>query len=358
MDLSAFDILSEYVLSGLWEVAIPRAQYAVFHDAVVEELGDRLAMIIRGDEDQPDVLTSLQRLTRASGAAYAIGPRFFGGRNVWWSWAEYAYMLRDALAAYNLIAVGDKITFFKIVMFVQALRPQLSVPVVYVRLRQRMFAYNFVRFILDDVAPQDVFAEDEEADGPVEEVDEPQEADGPVEEVDEPQEADGPVEEVDEPQEADGPVEEVDEPQEADGPVEEVDEPQEADGPVEEVDEPQEAEGPVEEVDEPQEAEGPVEEVDEPQEAEGPVEEVDEDGDVVMEVVVASESRGSKRLGYAVSYEEEAKRAKRAKEDHGLRDTAARREWLRKLKKADDAKRKGDGEAEGLSKVTRKKSRR
>ena len=298
MDLSAFDILSEYVLSGLWEVAIPRAQYALFHYAVAEELGDRLAMITRGDaENQPNVWTSLQRLTRASGAAYAIGPGFFfGGGNVSRSWAEYAYMLRDALAAYNLIAVGDKITFFKIVMFVQGIRPQISAPVVYVRLRLRMFAYNFVRFILDDVAPQDVIAEDEEAEGPVEEVVEPQEAEGPVEE---------------------------------------------------EVVEPQEAEGPVEE------------EVVEPQEAEGPVEEVDEDGDVVMEVVVTSKRRGSKRLAtYAVTYEEEVKRAKRAKEDHGLRNTPARREWMRKLKKADKAKRKIDGDAEGISKVTRKRSRK
>ena len=85
---------------------------------------------------------------------------------------------------------------------------------------------------------------------------------------------------------------------------------------------------------------------------------VDEDGDVVMEAVVVSERRGSKRLGYAMAYEDEVKRAKRAKEDHGLRDTAARRERLRKLKKADDAKRKGDGEAEGSSKASRKRSRK
>ena len=78
-----------------------------------------------------------------------------------------------------------------------------------------------------------------------------------------------------------------------------------------------------------------------------------------MEVVAASKRRGSKRLRrYAVEYKEEAERVKRVKEDHGLRDTAARREWLRKLKKADKEKRKVDGDGEGISKVTRKRSRK
>ena len=226
------------------------------------------------------------------------------------TWADFSYFLRTLMVEHGLVPRNNTHAWLQTVLLAQGLSRQLSTS----RMEERAFgagvARRFVHFL---VSLADLPEEPEPE--PVEPQPQPQQAEGPEEAVVEPEEAEGPEEAVVEPEEA------VVEPEEA------VVEPEEA--------------------------------VVEPEEAEGPEEEVDEDGDVVMEVVVASKRRGSKRIRrYAVEYEEEAERAKMAKEHHGLRDTAARREWMRKLKKADKAKRKVDGDAEGSSKASRKRSRK
>ena len=84
----------------------------------------------------------------------------------------------------------------------------------------------------------------------------------------------------------------------------------------------------------------------------------DDDGDVVMETEKAvSEGRGSKRCRSLDWYDKEMSRAAEVKRRYNLRGTRAREKWMTTLKEAEDSKRKAD-EVESSPKVSRKKSRR
>ena len=279
MDSFVFDVLTEHALYGLRRDVIEREKYEIFFEAVANQVCRTVSRCLRGT--YPRHVCRLSRMGMISRASKlsAIVPHFGELRPLVagprytriWTWVDYANTLRNALAMNNLVDLCDKVTFFKIVMFIKYMRSQFNAPITVVQ--QRTLAIHLIEFILND------------ADGPGEEV----AADGPGEEV----AADGPGEEV----AADGPGEEV----AADGPGEEV----AADGPGEEV-----------------AADGPGEEV-----------AADEDAAVVMETKVsASGSRRSKRRSRGLLYEEELSREREAKRRYGLRITPAREERLALLK--------------------------
>ena len=367
MDSFVFDVLTEHALYGLRRDVIEREKYEIFFEAVANQVCRTVSRCLRGT--YPRHVCRLSRMGMISRASKlsAIVPHFGELRPLVagprytriWTWVDYANTLRNALAMNNLVDLCDKVTFFKIVMFVKYMRSQFNAPITVVQ--QRTLAIHLVEFILNDAAGPG--EEEVAADGPGEEevaADGPGEeevaADGPGEEE---VAADGPGEEE---VAADGPGEEE---VAADGPGEEevaADGPGEeevaADGPGEEevaADGPGEeevaADGPGEEevaADGPGEeevaADGPGEEevaADGPGEeevaADGPGEEevaADEDAAVVMETKVsASGSRRSKRLSRGLLYEEELSREREAKRRYGLRITPAREERLALLKR-------------------------
>ena len=329
--------LTNHVLSDLHRDVVPRERYTIFDAAICANFGIMIAANLFTPTVgtlstwPPGACEAVRCVLLRMNVMTVLGNEGGQGQHNR-TWAHVATVLANALAIQRGVHL-DNFEHFRVAMFVRRLRAQVTVPVAEVRQRQNALARDVIQFVVNEVTLEDDHFAGLEVDELQMEFILPDNVPQPVAEQPQMQ----PVAEQPQMQ----PVAEQPQLQ----PV--------AEEPVEEE--------PVEE--EPVEEE-PVEE--EPVEEEPQLEpEVDEDGDTVMDTEeVAPRSRGSKRRGskrrgsYAVTHEDEVKRAKRAKEEHGLRDTAARKEWLRKLRKADKAKRKVDGEAEGSSKDSRKRSRR
>ena len=128
--------------------------------------------------------------------------------------------------------------------------------------------------------------------------------------------------------------------------------PEEGDGDAHEA-QPEEGDGDAHEA-QPEEGDGDAHEA-QPEEGDA----TDEDGDVIMKThEVASKGRGSKRRTWTLSYEEELAREREARRHYNLRSTRARVERMERLKKAEDPKRKGDGEDGSAPGGSRKRPKR
>ena len=413
---SAFDVLTHYVFSDFEYEGIDRPKYVIFYDGIVDRMLHQFGYFVTSYDPQVQsqrrianaifVLASLRPSCISHGVnlgVYSLAPVR--------TWGDYANAFRESLEKNNLIALGDDITFFKIVLFLRNFRSELSAPAEEVEQRKITLANRFIEFILTDVAPEaeSVVAEEPEAESVVAEepeaesvVAEEPEAESVVAEepeaesvVAEEPEAESVVAEepeaesvVAEEPEAESVV--AEEPEAESVVAEEPDaesvvaEEPEAESVVAEepeaenvVAEEPDAESVVAEepeaesvVAEEPEAESVVAEepeaesvVAEEPEAESVVADsdpcVDGDGDVVMETEkTAPESRRSKRCrSQFLTYEWEMWRVTNTKRRYNLRDTRAREERMMNLKEAEDSKRKAD-EAQSSSEGSRKRSRR
>ena len=323
---SAFDVLTHYVFSDFEYEGIDRPKYVIFYDGIVDRMLHQFGYFVTSYDPQVQsqrrianaifVLASLRPSCISHGVnlgVYSLAPVR--------TWGDYANAFRESLEKNNLIALGDDITFFKIVLFLRNFRSELSAPAEEVEQRKITLANRFIEFILTDVAPEaeNVVAEEPEAENVVAE--EP-EAENVV--AEEPEAENVVAEEPD----AESVV--AEEPDAESVVAEEPD-----------------AESVVAE--EP-EAESVVADSD-------PC--VDGDGDVVMETEkTAPESRRSKRCrSQFLTYEWEMWRVTNTKRRYNLRDTRAREERMMNLKEAEDSKRKAD-EAQSSSEGSRKRSRR
>ena len=105
----------------------------------------------------PAVVSPLHVSRPPCGASGADGTTRSGARVC--TCADLVNTLRSAMAARNLIDPSDEVAFFKIVMFAEYMRSQLSATISGVRRRRRTLEIRFLEFVLVDMARPEEMAE-------------------------------------------------------------------------------------------------------------------------------------------------------------------------------------------------------